>query len=297
MVATDRLEEIPRDTTHVLLACRKEIVALGLKEKILDLALTMRLCGKTSPRPPVTPAPRALRAHSTQRSAAGRPDIELEDVTVEASGKRILDRVCWTVREGERWAVFGPNGAGKTTLLSLIQGDHPQVYAQNIRLFGASPASTQSLWKTRMRIGWLSPELTLHYPSEWWCLDVVCSGYFNSLGLFHGCSPSRRANARRWLRQMGLDRVEREAFGALSTGVQRMVLLCRAAVKRPRLLVLDEPCQGVDAGHRQAILRAVDRLVEETGATLLFVSHHRDELPRCVTRVLELRRGKVVKAA
>ena len=295
LVATHRIEEIPRDTTHVLLVRGNRIVAKGLKEKVLDMALTRRLCGNPDRHAPSAPVAPPRLAPSAQRTAPARPVIELEDVCVEARGKKILDRVSWTVLEGERWALFGPNGAGKTTLLSLIQGDHPQVYAQKIRLFGASPATTQSLWKTRLRIGWMSPELTLHYPSEWPCLDVVCSGFYNSIGLYHGCSAGRRATARHWLRRMGLGPVEQEAFGAISTGVQRMVLLCRAAVKRPRLLVLDEPCQGVDAGRRRAILEAVDRLVEETGATLLFVSHHRDELPRCITKVIELRRGKVTR--
>ena len=295
LVATSRIEEIPRDTTHLILVRGKRVVALGLKEKVLNMALTRRLCGNPIPNASSAPAATPRHARSARRAAPARPVIELEDVQIEARGKKILNGVSWTVRAGERWALFGPNGAGKTTLLSLIQGDHPQVYAQNVRLFGVPAASTQSLWKTRLRIGWMSPELTLHYPPEWPCLDVVCSGYDNSIGLYHGCSAGRRATARRWLRRMGLGSVAREAFGALSTGVQRMVLLCRAVVKRPELLVLDEPCQGVDAGHRRAILAAVDRWVEETGATLLFVSHHRDELPRCITRVIELHRGKVVR--
>jgi molybdate transport system ATP-binding protein len=292
LVATSRVEEIPDGATHVLLVNRNKVAAQGLKAEVLDMALTRRLLGGKTPRPA---AVRSLAPHS-QRSDGGRPVIELVDVRVEARGKTILKDITWTVREGERWALSGPNGAGKTTLLSLIQGDHPQVYAQNIRWFGAAATSTQSLWKTRQSIGWMSPELNLHYPVDWPCLEVVCSGFFNSIGLYHGCAVAQRAAARRWLRRMGLSQVANRPFGALSTGMQRLVLLCRAAVKQPRLMILDEPCQGIDPENAAVILRAIDRLAEAPRTTLIFVTHHRGELPRCISHRLELRRGRIARA-
>lgn len=297
MVAVSRPEELPAGATHVLLIHRKKVAAQGAKEEILNLELTRRLYqqGKAINRSKVkvrtereAPAP-----GSVPHSPPSAPLIEMRNIRIQNRGKAILDGIDWVVKTGDRWALTGHNGAGKTTLLSLIQGDHPQVYAQNIQFFGSPVNSTQSLWKTRMRIGWMSPELNLHHPTDWSCLDVVCSGFFNSIGLYHGCSAAQRTTGRRWLRIMGLDEFARTAFGSLSTGMQRLVLLCRAVVKKPQLLILDEPCQGVDARHSTLILRAVDRVIEKTGAALIFVTHHQGELPECITHSMTLKNGKV----
>jgi molybdate transport system ATP-binding protein len=301
LVAVSRPEELPSAVTHVLLIHRKRIVAQGLKEEILNLERTRRLfvndksltrSGAKIPCKEKTP-----KRSKTNRSRASSPIIEMRQIHIEGRGKVILDGIDWIVKSGERWALTGHNGAGKTTLLSIIQGDHPQVYAQDIRFFGAAVNSTQSLWKTRMQMGWMSPELNLHYPADWPCLEVVCSGFFNSIGLYHGCSAAQRSTARRWLKTMGLSDLEGMAFGGLSTGMQRLVLLCRAVVKTPRLLVLDEPCQGVDSRHSNMILGAVDRLVAQTGAALIFVTHHHGELPGCITHSMTLEKGRVYRQA
>jgi molybdate transport system ATP-binding protein len=197
------------------------------------------------------------------------------------------------MRAGECWALSGPNGAGKTTLLNLIQGDHPQAYAQNIRWFGRHTDSTQTLWQMRQRLGWMSPELHQHYPGEWPVSDVVCSGFYNSIGLHQHVTRLQRTKARGWLREFGLLVQADAPLNELTFGQQRLVLLARAAVKRPRLLILDEPCQGLDAEQRRTLLAVVDRVVSQTGASLIFVTHHADELPRCVTHLLRLHGGRV----
>ncbi len=197
------------------------------------------------------------------------------------------------MRRGEHSALLGPNGSGKTALLSLIQGDNPQAYSLDLRLFGLKPETTQTLWHLRRQIGWLSPELHLHYPPDWSCLDVVCSGFFNAVGLYEPCTSRQRAAARNWLRRFGLAGRARNSFGELSLGDQRLVLLARAVVKKPKLLVLDEPCQGLDAAHRLSILSTVDRLIGQTRAGLIFVTHHAKEMPACITHVLKLKSGRI----
>ncbi|HWQ90847.1 MAG TPA: ATP-binding cassette domain-containing protein [Clostridia bacterium] len=132
----------------------------------------------------------------------------------------------------------------------------------------------------------------LNYPGAWTVLQVVCSGFFNSLGLYEACSAERRRKAREWLRLLELEREADRLFDELSFGRQRLVLLARAAVKAPRLLLLDEPCQGLDAGQRENLLQAVDALVTRTGATLVFVTHHPRELPACISHVLRVERGR-----
>src|ERR1019366_8811940 len=173
------------------------------------------------------------------------------------------------------------NGAGKTTLLNLIQGDHPQAYSQNIRLFGQSTESTQTLWQARQQLGWMSPELHQHYPSHWPILDVVVSGFFNTIGLYQTGTRRQRALALQWLHDLGLGRQAQAVLSDLPFGDQRLVLLARAAVKQPRLLILDEPCQGLDAVQRWKLLAAVDRVVAQADTSLLFVTHHPGERPRC----------------
>lgn len=231
------------------------------------------------------------RAAMRQGSSGSRPLVELRNVTVRGARRRILHDLTWTLRAGECWALLGPNGAGKTTLLNLIQGDHPQAYSQDIRLFGRRTDSTQVLWQARQRIGWMSPELHQHYPPGWTAEAVVCSGFFNSIGLHQPCSRRQRAKARQWLVDLGLGRNTDTRFGELSFGRQRLVLLARSAVKQPRLLILDEPCQGLDLAQRRALLSAVDRVVARTSAALIFVTHHPKEVPDCVSRVLRLSQG------
>ncbi|MFZ2643021.1 MAG: ATP-binding cassette domain-containing protein, partial [Verrucomicrobiia bacterium] len=276
-----------------LLVKNRRVVAQGTKAAMLKHPLARQLGRSRSQEAhiPATPPERLLASASAKLSSL----IELNHITIQRGRRRILNDVSWTVHRGEHWALLGPNGSGKTTLLSLIQGDNPQAYALDLRLFGTRQHSTQTLWHTRQKIGWLSPELHQHYPTAWSCLDVVCSGFFNSIGLHQHCTRRQCAAARRWLREFGLAENAGAALGELPLGDQRMVLLARAVVKRPKLLILDEPCQGLDIAHRRTVLDTVNRVIAQTGATLIFVTHHAKEMPRCVSRILQLKSGRVVR--
>jgi len=123
------------------------------------------------------------------------------------------------------------------------------------------------------------------------------SGFHDSIGLYERSSPQEQASARELLAELGLAELAERDFAGLSGGQQRLVLLARAVVKRPELLVLDEPCQGLDPANRSAVLAMIERIVEGTGAELSYVSHHRDELPRCLTHLLELPAGRSSRIA
>jgi molybdate transport system ATP-binding protein len=287
LLITNRPDELPPGTTHLLLVCNQRIIAQGTRRAVLKHPLAREL---------VSSAPSSSSSSSLKHrpmKVRATPLIELNHATIRLGSKRILDDVTWTMRRGENWALLGPNGSGKTTLLSLIQGDNPQAYALDLRLFGVRPETTATLWHLRRKMGWLSPELHLHYPPGWSCLEVVCSGFFNQIGLYEPCTPRQRATARGWLRRLGLAHRAQQLFGELSLGDQRLILLARAVVKKPKLLVLDEPCQGLDITHRRSLLTTVDRLIGQTRASLIFVTHHAREMPGCISHVLELKSGRI----
>jgi len=295
LVITNRPDELPPQTTHLVLVRNHRIIAQGARRAVLrhplarELAATLSSSSLGAAKRSETGSLSSSTARAMKAQSA--PLVELNHVTLRLGNQRILDDVTWAMRRGENWALIGPNGSGKTTLLSLIQGDNPQAYALDLRLFGLRPETTQTLWHMRRQIGWLSPELHLHYPAGWSCLDVVCSGFFNTVGLYEPCNSRQRTVARGWLRQFGLAGHAESSFGELSLGDQRLVLLARAVVKKPKLLVLDEPCQGLDAAHRHSILATVDKAVRQTHAGLIFVTHHAKEMPACITHVLELKAG------
>ena len=141
----------------------------------------------------------------------------------------------------------------------------------------------------------MAPELHLYHPRTASCLDVICSGFFDSVGLYRACSPAQQDVARAWMERLGLDGPER-TFGALSEGEQRLTLIARALVKEPRLLILDEPCQVLDVRNSVRVLEAVDAATERMATSLVYVTHRADEMPRAITHVLRLDGGVVVGA-
>jgi molybdate transport system ATP-binding protein len=218
----------------------------------------------------------------------------MKNVSVSYNGTKVLQQVCWTVKENEQWALLGPNGAGKTTLLSLIMGDNPQAYANDITLFGRRKGSGESIWEIKQHIGWIAPELQLYYPRGATCFDVVCSGFFDSVGLYRRCSPDQREAAISWMQRLDLSERAEAVFDQISEGEQRLALIARALVKSPMLLILDEPCQGLDGSYRDRVLQAIDRAGSRLNTSMIYVTHRADELPKSITHILRLDEGRVI---
>ena len=212
--------------------------------------------------------------------------VEMRDVSVVYGERVVFEHLDWTVRAGERWLVAGPNGSGKTTLLAFVIGDHPQAYANDVRLFGVRRGTGESIWSIKRRIGWVSPELHACMDRGASVLDTVLSGLDDTPYLNGSRTPARVRRAREALASVGLSGAEAEPFGALSGGAQRLALLARAIVKRPPLLVLDEPCQNLDRPNRERFVALVDRLCADPATTLLYVTHLADTEPRCITHRL-----------
>jgi len=272
-------DELPCGITHLLRVDRCRVVEQG--------RFTPRR-GRESLSMTQPSRPRALpRARATRTRTAAEPElIRLSRVTVRYGKRTILENIDWVVRRGENWAVLGPNGSGKSTLLSLIIGDNPQAYANDVRVFGRQRGDGDSVWALKRRIGWVSPELHLHFPEAQTCLEAVLSGFDDATGCYRQPTSRQRTVASRWLKSFGLAGCAQKSFGSLSAGLQRMTLLARALVKGPDLLVLDEPCQGLDAAHRTRFIRTVEALLGHT--TVIYVTHRRDEIPAEINRVLRL---------
>lgn len=286
VLVLNRFDEIPDFIQHagVLADCNLtetgEKTALLKQALIAQLAHSEQLDGITLPEPDAPSARHALDPH--------QPRIVLRDGMVAYDDRPILNRLSWTVNPGEHWQIVGPNGAGKSTLLSLITGDHPQGYSNDLTLFGRRRGSGETIWDIKKHIGYVSSSLHLDYRVSTTVRNVILSGYFDSIGIYQAVSDKQHKLAQQWLDILGMDnRVADAPFHSLSWGQQRLALIVRALVKHPTLLILDEPLQGLDPLNRQLIRRFVDVLISEGETQLLFVSHHAEDAPSCITHRLE----------
>lgn len=210
--------------------------------------------------------------------------IKLVNVNVRYGEKQILQGIYWEVKPGERWSLKGPNGAGKSTLLSLILGENPQAYANEIYLFDRRRGTGESIWDIKKRIGFVAPELSRFFPANQTCLKVVLSGLFDTMGLFKKVTAEQEKLAMDWLSFFGLEDTAGKLLKQVSLENQRFILLARALIKKPELLVLDEASQGMDIMQRRIFKETVDRICELTSVTLMYVSHYAEDIPEVVDR-------------
>ena len=287
----DILRSLASDGIRLLLIMPADAVPEWVTHVV---ALADRRVTFAGPRADYRPPPSQRVTSTVAASVAGlsEPVVEMRHVHVTHGGTPILRDVTWTVRAGERWAVVGPNGSGKTTLLSLICGDHPQAYSNDVRVFGRKRGGGESIWDVKRRIGLVSPEMHLYFSEPLTASRAAATGFFDVL-VSRPTTPEQDAAVRRLFAHFGIADLADRPFGRLSTGQQRIVLLVRALVKDPPLLILDEPFQTMDA---ETVARARSWIDEHLGEdrTVLFVTHNEAELPRTVTRRLRLLAGSVV---
>ncbi|MBR2235547.1 MAG: ATP-binding cassette domain-containing protein [Prevotella sp.] len=237
---------------------------------------------------PLPPAGGAGGEASWGRASGSGAVVELRDVSIRYGERTILNRLSWTVCQGEHWALSGPNGSGKSTLLSLICADNPQAYACDIALFGHQRGTGESIWDIKRRIGYVSPELHRAYLRPLPALHVVASGLRDTVGLYARATQSEQERCREWMRVFHIDHLADRLFTQLSSGEQRMVLVCRAFVKSPQLLILDEPMHGLDPIRQQLVKHIIDQYCTDPTNTLIFVTHYEEELPSCIDHHLQL---------
>ncbi|MBN9381753.1 MAG: ATP-binding cassette domain-containing protein [Chitinophagaceae bacterium] len=235
-----------------------------------------------------------LQQLSAPEAATFSTAVKMTDVNIHYGEKVLLRHISWEVKKGERWNVSGPNGAGKSTLLSLITADNPQAYANDIWLFDRKRGSGETIWEVKQKIGFVSPELHLYFDYSATSFEVIASGLFDTIGLFRLLTEEQEQRVILWMRLLSLEALRSLRLAQLSTGQQRMVLLARALIKNPPMLILDEPCQGLDEDQTSYFRQLVGLLCEAFGTTLIYVSHYREEIPDCVDKFLRLEDGAIV---
>lgn len=205
------------------------------------------------------------------------PLVELRAGMVRYGEQVVFEQLDLRVAAGQHTLIEGPNGSGKSSLLELLTGDHPQAYSNDLHLFGRRRGSGETVWDIKKNVGVVSARLHRDYRVGGSVEEVLLSGLFDSIGVYQKVEPSHRARARAWLEWLELGLAPHAAFRELSFGQQRLVLIARAAIKVPPLVVMDEPTSGLDAENRARALELVESLCAQRKSTVLMVTHRADE--------------------
>lgn len=283
VLIVNRLNDIPKYATHLALLDNLSVILQGERAGIeqdavfqqlvyAEQAVMVKLPASVTP---IEPLP------------ANIPPFELKEVTIQYGDNIILDKLSWTVNSKEHWWIKGPNGAGKSTLLAVLSGEHPQAFANHVILFGKQRGSGETIWDIKKHIGYVSSQLHMDYRVNCSVRDVILSGFFDSIGVYQKVPEALRLKADEWLARLNLTALATKPFRSLSWGQQRLLIITRAMVKHPPILILDEPLQGLDGINRKLVKQFIDQLVQNSQTQLLFVSHQDQDAPSCISHLFE----------
>ncbi len=268
----NRLDEIPSFVTHVVCLqegriCHQAAITDQHGIDQIHQLLHLRRAGITIPE--ADPDARLPVLDATC------PLVRIHNASVRYAENVVFEGLDWCIRPGQHWQLVGPNGSGKTCLLNLINGDHPQCYTNDIYVFGYQRGRGESIWEIKQHIGYVSTSLQWEYRVSISVRNVILSGFYDSIGLYNKPSNMQVQIADAWLGLLHMESRANQPFNQLSFGEQRLLLIARAMVKRPHLLILDEPCLGLDDINRELVLALISRICESgTGTTVIYVNHH-----------------------
>ena len=299
ILCMERWNEIPQTITHVIEFSNKEVSFCG-ERKDYEIILQKRKAEsenqiekqKQDFEKELNQTLQETFVLQNEKSDSEDEEIlvEMKNVNVGWDGRLVLENLNWTLKKHEHWLIRGPNGCGKTTFLELITGDNKQVYSNDIWIFGIKRGSGESIWDIKKRLGIVSYRLHVEYRMIGGISlqNVIISGFRDSIGLYGEATDVEKDAAKKWLKLGGFINRENELFSNLSYGEQRAILILRAAVKCPEILILDEPCHGLDEENRRMILHLLDLIAENKTSTLLHVTHDMNEVLKCEKHILEM---------
>ena len=305
VLCMDRWHEIPESITHVIEFSNKEVSFCGTKQDFLsfknlkkadetdNLIDFSKQFSETLEDSSVCVKDDDLDSGNLQNQSDSKESeeilFELKNVNVGWDGKLVLKNLSWKLKKGEHWLIQGPNGCGKTTLLELITGDNKQVYCNDVTIFGIKRGSGESIWDIKKHLGIVSYRLHVEYRmvGNTSIQNVIISGFKDSIGLYETPTDVEIQIAKKWLSLAGFEGRELESFGSLSYGEQRAILILRSVVKSPKILILDEPCHGLDENYRKKILNLMELIAEKGKTTMLHVTHDITEILSCEKHTLQ----------
>ncbi len=203
--------------------------------------------------------------------------VSFKNVTVKYEERVIVKDINWTINAGEFWQLVGPNGSGKTTLLTMINGDNPKAYNQDLTLFGRKKGTGETVWSIKQKIGYLTPSMTDLFNTRHTLEQMIISGFTDSIGLYKEPSDIQIRLADEWLELIEMSQLKKRVFCQLSLGQQRLALVARAMVKHPPLLILDEAMSGLDDHNASVVTNLINKIASESKTAILYVSHRIEE--------------------
>lgn len=204
------------------------------------------------------------------------PLVSLNDLNLSYGERPILKDVSWEIKPNEFWQLIGPNGSGKSTILSLISGDNPKGYMQNMTLFGMKKGSGETVWDIKKHIGFYSSEMLRGFKRKDSIESMIVSGFLDSIGLYKYPTDVQLRIAREWIALLNMTDIKDKSFHFLSNGHKLLVLIARAMVKHPPLLILDEPTNGLDDQDAQIFSELVNKIAKESTTSIIYVSHRKE---------------------
>lgn len=271
ILMVNSLSDIPHWCSHLALISSGRLEQAGPKEQLLG-QLKRRQTGRS-----LSPAPLFTTGRSRETAAVGSELIFLKNGFAGYGDRKLFSGLDLAIHDGDHTLITGPNGCGKSTLLDIITGDNPKCYANTLRIFGRKRGSGESIWEIKKYMGIVSPALHREHRIAGSALHVVLSGLYDSIGLYARAAGPEIKLARHWLSWLSLAEKSDQPFRRLSFAEQRLILIGRGLIKGPKLLILDEPTQGLDDGNRQRLLDLLEEIAHKKLSTILFVSHRKDE--------------------
>jgi molybdate transport system ATP-binding protein len=271
VLVINRLDELPDFVTHIAFLEKGHLkTTLETDNSAAMDFLAQFLHLKTSE----IHIPHAIPGESAPSLIADEPLVRIRNARIRYTDNLVFENLDWNIQPGQHWQLTGPNGSGKTCLLNLITGDHPQCYVNDILVCGYQRGSGESIWDIKQHIGYVSSALQWDYRVSASCKNVIISGFYDSIGLYTTATQAQEETAMQWLRVLGFADRAVQPFNQCSFAEQRLLLMARAMVKHPHLLILDEPCFGLDDMNRQLVLALVEKICAGTETTVIYVNHH-----------------------